>query len=224
MTDGQAKRTRVPTYLAVPAVAAALAVSILGWLRYESARHVVSAGFVFDDVMFEVPAQMAQRLGGALSNDEQERIAAISYSELVHAYSGLRIEFSDRRDALYVVRVLQALPDQQTGGAVARSHVLAPLGGRGIVSFLALAHFAVEYAPEGSTRAAIIDGIGRGIGRAAAHEFAHHLLVSASIDASLDRASYEYATADRLERYYGPIHWDSAWPLLVQRLGVETPH
>ena len=103
MTDGQAKRTRVPTYLAVPAVAAALAVSILGWLRYESARHVVSAGFVFDDVMFEVPAQMAQRLGGALSNDEQERIAAISYSELVHAYSGLRIEFSDRRDALYVV-------------------------------------------------------------------------------------------------------------------------
>ncbi len=31
--------------------------------------------------------------------------------------------------------------------------------------------------------------------------------------------SYEYEKADRAEQYYGSMHWDTAWPFLVKKLG-----
>jgi hypothetical protein len=86
--------------------------------------------------------------------------------------------------------------------------------------FLFLASSAVAYAPEGASRSAMIEAIGRGIGRAAVHEFAHLLLPRAPLHDSRDVQSYEYASAARREQYFGDMRWDIAWPLQQRRLRV----
>lgn len=96
---------------------------------------------------------------------------------------------------------------------------MGPLGGEGTVSVRAVAAQAVHYAPPGATRAAIIEAIGRGIGRTAVHEFAHQILFGEPVPPSTDPQSYEYESSDRAEQYYGSVHWDTAWPFLVRKLG-----
>jgi ketosteroid isomerase-like protein len=63
----------------------------------------------------------------------------------------------------------------------------------------------------------LIAAIGRGIGRGAAHEFAH--LIGYAAHSSRDRGSYEYHAASRPEQYFGPMHWETARPVLEKRLG-----
>jgi hypothetical protein len=90
------------------------------------------------------------------------------------------------------------------------------------VSFSFLASGAVAYAPDGASRALMVEAIGNGIGRSAVHEFAHQLLPTLAIHDSTDVQSYEYASATRREQYFGEMRWDLAWAPLQLRLGTLT--
>jgi hypothetical protein len=191
------------------------------WLLAARARtQVVQAGFWFEDVTFDAREVEADRLGGGVTRDEMARIRSVARSEVRAAFAGLRIAFSEDRDATFTVRVAQTLkhPIFRNSGYAGESRGMWPLGGQGAVNFRLLASNAIAYAPPGADRATKIDAIGRGVGRAAAHEFAHQILGSKDIHHGGDIDSYEYWNADRREQYYGPMRWDVAGPLLAERL------
>ncbi len=179
----------------------------------------IEAGFWFEDVTFE-----SARLDGPLSADDMAVIAAAARAELVSAFRGLPITFSDRRDARYRVSVIQEVLDprfrRRVGGA-GQSRAISWVGGTGAVSFSFLAAGAVSYAPPEASRSAVVEAIGRGIGRTAVHEFTHQLLPTTQIHDSRNMRSYEYASAARPAQYYGPMEWDLAWPLLERRVGQQ---
>jgi hypothetical protein len=181
------------------------------------AERVVEVGFWFEPVTFDSPT-----LGGPITAGDLAIIESVALAELRSAFRGLRITFSDRRDARYHVRVVQELQDQRSfraiGGA-GQSRAISGFGGSGAVSFSFLASGAMSYAPPGSDRAALIAAIGRAIGRTAVHEFTHQFFPTAAIHDSSNVRSYEYASAARPEHYYGAMEWDLAWPLLQQRFG-----
>jgi hypothetical protein len=191
------------------------------WLLAAHARaQGVQAGFWFEEVTFDVSEVEADRLGGGITREEMRRIQAVALSELRTAFTGLRIAFSDSRDATFSVRVEQTLrhPVFRLSSVAGGSRGVWPLGGQGAVNFRVLASNAIAYAPPGADRATKIDAIGRGVGRAAAHEFAHQILGSRDIHQGADIQSYEYRSADRREQYYGPMRWDLAGPMLGERL------
>ncbi len=184
-------------------------------------QRIVDAGFWFEPVSFDSP-----KLGGALTADDVNRMNAIANAELTRAFTGMRIRFSDRRDATYRVRVVQQLRDLRFRRYVeiaGSSRAVSGFGGAGAVSLDMLANSALAYAPADADRDALVAAIGRGVGRAAVHEFVHQLLPRAPIHDSTDIASYEYLSAARPEQYYGDMHWDLAWPLLNERLGTPAP-
>jgi hypothetical protein len=211
-------------------VAGVLTALVGGWMLHRESRvHIVVASFWFEDSPFAIAGFAPARGGGALTVDELRVVEARAWAELRAAFDGLRVTFSSQRNAMYRVGVVQELrqapwsPFRRFFGAAGESRAVRPLGGRGAVSFSVLADNAVAYAPTDATRATILDGIGRGLGRAAAHEFAHQFFPTLQIHASTDVASYEYPSAARAEQYYGQLHWDLAWPLLVERFGpVQT--
>jgi hypothetical protein len=145
------------------------------------------------------------------------------------AYDGLRIRVTDRRDAFWRVAVvatpIRILRNNRTTypfSAAGESHAFGPLGGWGSVSFMMLAHNAIQYAPPGASRRTVVDGIGRGIGRAIVHELAHQALGADNlrhIDNRTDEHSYEYGNADRRAQYYGDVRWTTAWPVLEAKFG-----
>jgi hypothetical protein len=179
----------------------------------------VEAGFWFEHVAFE-----SARLGGPLSSDDMTLIGRAARAELVSAFQGLPITFTDRRDTRYRVSVVQEVFDprfRRRVGSAGESRAVSWIGGAGSVSFSFLAGGAVSYAPLDARRATIVEAIGRGIGRTAVHEFTHQLLPTAPIHDSRNVRSYEFASAARAEQYYGPMEWDLAWPLLQRRIGHE---
>lgn len=183
-------------------------------LALSSRARIVEAGFWFERVAHE-----SSELGELTALD-MATIESVAFSEITRAFAGLRIAFSDRRDATYRVRVVQELRDLRFRRQVevaGASRAIAGLGGQGEVSFGFLAASAIGYAPPGADRDAILAAIGRGVGRAAVHEFAHQLLPTAPIHSS-DIHSYEYGSAQRAAQFYGELHWDIAGPLLHQRL------
>jgi hypothetical protein len=205
--------------MAVTIGAAVAALSLIVVLHWQSKRHVISAGFWFQDVTFD-SVTFNRRFGGPIDEHEKRAIETLATSELRLAYSGLRVVFSDNRDVHYGVKVVQDFaPRAGPPGPAAQTRTLGPLGGVGAVSFHTTTGLAISYAPPDAKRATVVDAIGRGLGRAAAHEFAHLLLPDVNLHASRDAQSYEYASADRAAQYYGSIHWDTAWPVLLKRLG-----
>lgn len=196
-----------------------LAAVSVGWvMASRAASGVIEAGFWFEQVHYE-----SSRLG-ALTAADVQTIEAVALDEIRKAFTGLRINFADRRDAMYSIRVVQALRDlrvDRTVGVAGESRSVAGFGGRGAVGFEFLAAFAVRYAPKNADRSTIVTAIGRGIGRSAVHEFAHLLLGSANIHGTTDALSYEHPSVDRRDQYYGELHWDVAWPLLRRRAGGE---
>ena len=186
---------------------------------------VVDAGFWFDPVTYGESEAMVDRLGGPVTAHEMIDIASVARSEITRAFAGLRITFSDRRDATYRVRVVQDLRNPtfpRYPGPAGESRAVRGFGGQGAVSFRTLTNNALRYAPPDADRASMIAAIGRGVGRAAVHEFAHQLLGTAPIDDTTDIQSYEYGSADRREQYYGDMHWDIALPLLHKRIGRQA--
>jgi hypothetical protein len=202
-------------------VAAAVAVSLTAVGQCRSER-VIEAGFWFEQVTFDASEVEADRLGGGVTAQELQTIESIARSELRSAFAGLRVAFTERRDAAYHVRVVQVLRHPffpRAIGPAGESRGVWPLGGRGAVNFRLLASYAIAHAPPAADRTMMIEGIGRGVGRAAAHEFAHQFLGSTDIHRGRDVQSYEYGNADRAQQYYGPMKWDVAGPLLRARLG-----
>jgi hypothetical protein len=187
-------------------------------LAVRSSNRVVEVGFWFEPVTYAAPA-----LGGAITEDDLCTIEATARAEVIDAFAGLKIKVSDRRDAAYRVRVVQEVRDLRFRGerhVAGESRAISGLGGTGAVSLKYLAATAIALAPPDADRDSIVAAIGRGIGRTAVHEFAHELLPKAAIHQSRDISSYEFASAVRREQFYGPMHWDLAWPLLERRLGT----
>jgi hypothetical protein len=193
-----------------------MAVAITLTVSACAGQRSAEAGFWFEPVTFR-----SARLGGAITADDRAAIERFARAEVVHAFAGLPIRISDRRDATYRVRVVQAVHDPRLRGrwgVAGASHAVPGLGGQGEVSFDFLAGGATAKSPEQATRADIIAAIGRGIGRTAVHELTHQLLPQAPIHDSPDIRSYEYESAARSEQYFGEMHWNLARPLLEQRL------
>jgi hypothetical protein len=185
-----------------------------------SERRVTDAGFWFEPVTFDSP-----KFGEPVTPQEIETIASIARSELAAAFAGLDIAFSERRNTRYHVRVVQELRDLRFRRDVwiaGESRAVSGFGGQGAVSFSFLASGAVAYAPDGASRALMVEAIGNGIGRSAVHEFAHQLLPTLAIHDSTDVQSYEYASATRREQYFGEMRWDLAWAPLQLRRGTLT--
>ena len=197
---------------------AVLAGAAFVWLAVaRSSCGPVEAGFWFEDVGYA-----STRLRGPITTTDIATIASVARAELAHAFAGLPVTFSERRDSRHRVRVVQQLRDmrfRRPTAIPAESRAVPGLGGQGAVSFSWLASAAVAHAPHDAERPAIIEAIGRGLGRAAVHEFAHLLLPAAPIDDPADVTSYEYYSAARREQYFGSMRWNRARPLLEQRLG-----
>lgn len=176
----------------------------------------VEAGFWFDPVTFQ-----SRVIGGAVTATDLAQIEGVARAELAHAFSGLPIIISARRDATFRIRVVQEVRDRRmrgNWGVAGESFSVPGLGGNSSVSFLFLASGAIAYSPPGASRSAINQAIGRGIGRTAAHELAHLLLPKAPIHDSTDIRSYEFDSAARREQYAGEMHWALARPWLQARL------
>jgi hypothetical protein len=196
--------------------ATAVTASVLGVLEHRSRTNVVTVGFWFEDVTFELhdPA----RLGGPLTTEEQQRISLVARREIEHAFAGFRILLTDRREAFYRVQVRQVLGHRLRFPVAGQSNVFGLLGGSGAVSFLMLSAQAMAHAPPGAGRTEIVDAMGRGIGRAAVHEFVHQILPGTAIHATQDADSYEYWSSDRKAQYYGSMRWSIAHAPLLERL------
>jgi len=177
-----------------------------------------TAGFWYEDSPFALPAQAAEKLGGLLTDGELNTIKTISRAEVERAFAGFRIHISDDHASFWRVAVMRSLRGRGPLPNAGESMPLGFMGGSGGVSFDLVALKAVQYAPEGASRQAIIEGIGRGIGRVAAHEFGHQILNTGLVHNKDDETSYEYPTPDRAAQYYGELHWTTARPLLEQKL------
>ena len=167
------------------------------WLNARSAGRSLDAGFWFEPLRYDSSA-----LGGPVTAQDLVTIASLARAEVVHAFAGLPVVISDRRDATYRVRVVEGLTNPMFRSDVeiaGQSRAVSGFGGEGAVSFRLIAGHAIGYAPPGAGRAAIIAAIGRGIGRSAVHEFAHQFLPTAQIHGR-DRRSYEFDSAARREQ------------------------
>ena len=187
------------------------------WLNARSAGRSLEAGFWFEPLHYRSSA-----IGGAVTAQDLETIASIARAEVLHAFAGLPVGISDRRDATYRVRVVEGLTNPMFRSDIeiaGQSRAVSGFGGEGAVSFRLIAGHAIGYAPPGADRADIIAAIGRGIGRSAVHEFAHQFLPTAPIHGR-DRQSYEFDSASRREQYDGEMHWDIAWPMLARRFNM----
>jgi hypothetical protein len=177
-----------------------------------------AAGFWYEDSSFALPAAVAERLGGLLTEGELESIKSVSRAELNRAFAGLKIRITDDQNAFWRVEVDRSLRGRGPLPNAGESLSFGWLGGSGAVSFDLVAFKALQYAPAGASRQAIIEAIGRGIGRVAAHEFAHQILNIAAAHNRADENSYEYPSPDRRAQYYGELHWTTARPFLEQKL------
>jgi hypothetical protein len=204
-------------------VALVAVLGIYGLAKWRAQHFVWQAGFWFEDVTFEVPHLRAAGYGGPLTDEEKQTIERIALAELRAAFAGLRIVFSDNRNAHYRVCVVQQYPEGRGTGAAGQSRAVRVVGGNGSVNFLMLASQAISHAPPGTDRAAIVTAIGTGIGRAAVHEFAHQIIPGVPIHNSKDDRSYEFGFSSRPGQYYGEMHWDIGWPALFAKLGPVDP-
>src|SRR5262245_12005898 len=158
-----------------------------------------------------------------LSAEETAQIQGLARAELERAFSGLRVSVTANQMSFWRVQVVASLPTSrnQSLPKAGESLALGMLGGTGAVGFDVVAASAIRYAPQGASRQAIVDGIGRGIGRVAVHEFAHQMMLGiADLHDSEDENSYEYASPERASQYYGDLHWTKAWPLLQSKFGT----
>ena len=109
-------------------VTLAAVVALVPLVNDLSQQRVVQSGFWFNDGAFELPRGM-EDAGGRLTDKELRTIEDVARAELRLAYTGLRISFSDTRDALYRIGVIQRFPPQRgrRRGAVAATVAMGAL-------------------------------------------------------------------------------------------------
>lgn len=204
---------------AILAAVAAVALTVaLGVSRYAAGR-VHEAGFWFEDVPFGLSPAATEELGGVISAAEMADLQRLARAELQSAFAGLPIAITDRRDAFWRVSVTSLLPQRRRMPfpAAGETWAMGRFGGVGRVSFRVLAHAALTHAPEGASRADILQGIARGIGRTAAHELAHAILGPSPVMDTRDEASYEFHSFARASQYYGELRWTTARATLAAK-------
>lgn len=196
-------------------IACVLALAVLA-VACDRPGNGVTVGFWFE------PTSYTSAVIGAITPHDLVIIEQVARSELRSAFDDLHIVVSNRRDARYRVAVTEVVRDgpmKRQMSVAGASRAVRGFGGSGSVSLSFAAGAASAYAPEGASREAIVDAIGRGIGRVAVHEFTHQFLPNVAIHDSRDPASYEFGAANRPEQYFGTLHWGFAGPLLRARLG-----
>lgn len=217
----QRSQAGVAPLIVIGTVAVFTVMAAAAVLERESRHHAVEVHFWFDGVTCEL-ARWETQLGGPLTPRECDRIRALSLLALRDAYDGLPVLFAEGPGRTYRIRVLQDFPPRRgPANPVGLARPMGLLGGEAAVSFRGSAALAFHHAPPDARRDEIVEGIARGIGRTAAHELAHLMLSGERVPGTTDPLSYEYESPDRAEQYYGVLHWDTAWPLLVRKLG---PH
>jgi hypothetical protein len=191
----------------------------LGASRYAVGR-VHEAGFWFEDAPLALSPAATEELGGAISVAEMADLQRLARVELESAFAGLPIAITERRHAFWRVSVTSLLPQRRRTPfpAAGETWPMGRFGGVSRVSFRVLAHAALTHAPQGATRADILEGIARGIGRTAAHELAHGILGSSRVMDTRDEGSYEFHSFARASQYYGELTWGEARGELVQKL------
>jgi hypothetical protein len=161
------------------------------------------------------------RLGDPITVSEFAIIDKVARGEIENAFKEFDVTVTANRNARFKVEVVPTLKDQRLvrpGTYAGESRAVAGFGGAGAVSFDYVANGAMVFAPDDSSRADVIEALGRGLGRVAIHEFTHQLLPKQPIDGSHDINSYEGNTAAVIEGYYGDLHWSIARPWLAARL------
>ncbi len=184
-----------------------------------------SVGFLFNPDACLVRPGALQPFGELLSGQERETIQQLAHHELTSAFAPLRVAITSNRSAFWRIAVVRSLPTRasQALPRSGESIALGPLGGGGTVACDVIVRKAVQFAPVGTTRAQLVDAIGRGIGRTAVHELVHQILGASGTHNDDDPGSYEYGSSDRAAQFYGTLHWTTALPLLRTKLGAREP-
>ena len=201
---------------------AVVIVTVLCVVLFRGTRTGVDVGFWYEDFPFAFSAPVTAALGGPLTASDVDTIRRISRDELTHAFSGLKVAFTDSRHAPLTVVVqlsIQRRKGQRLPNA-GETFAMGPFGARSVIDFTEVLMAAMAHAPAGTTRQELVAGIGRGVGRVAVHELAHGILGAGAMDNQTDDHSYEYFTHNRPSQYYGELHWTRAWPVLVERTGT----
>ena len=206
------------------ALAVVITLAVFAALEWKAARTAMAAGFWFEDAAFDLPPDVAGKLGGALTAADIHTIKQLSRRELEQAFAGLQIVFPDDGSGFWRVQVVSTLRFRgrvAPFGAAGASFGFGPLGGRASIGLSILAVNALRHAPANASRQAIIEGIGRGVGRAAVHEFAHQI-AGAQVDDRTHQDSYEDHSADRAPQDDGELRWARVWPILRAKVGVSS--
>lgn len=201
--------------------AAVAIVAILCVMLSRGGRTGIDVGFWYEAFPFTFSAPVTAALGGPLTSSEIDAIRQLSRDELTHAFSGLKVTFTESRQSPWTVSVQRSL-ERRKGQKLpnaGETFAMGPLGARSMVDFTEVLMAAIALAPAGATRQQLIAGIGRGVGRVAVHELAHGILGAGAMDDQTDDHSYEYFTHNRPSQYFGTLHWARAWPVLVERVG-----
>ncbi len=184
-----------------------------------------SVGFLFNADACVLRAGALQPFGDLFTAQERQTIEEMARRELVTAFAPLRVAVTANPSAFWRIAVVRSLPTRasQALPRAGESVALGPLGGGGTVACDVIVRKAMQFAPEGATRAQLIEGVGRGVGRTAAHELVHQILGASGTHNDTDLDSYEHGSSDRASQFYGTLHWTTALPLLRVKLGAREP-
>ncbi len=202
--------------------AAAVIVAVLCVVLFRGPRAGVDVGFWYEEFPFTFSEAVTAPLGGPLTSSEVDAIRQISRREFTQAFSGLKVAFTDSRQARLTVVVQLSIPRRkgQRLPNAGETFAMGPFGSRSVIDFTEVLMAAMAHAPAGTTREQLVTGIGRGVGRVAVHELAHGILGAGAMDNQTDDHSYEYFTHNRPSQFFGELHWSRAWPVLVERVGT----
>lgn len=170
--------------------AAATIVAILCVIVFRGARHGVDVGFWYEEFPFTFSASVTEALGGPLTLSEIDSIRHISRDEFTRAFAGVKVAFTDSRQARLTVVVqlsIQRRKGQRLPNA-GETFAMGPFGARSVIDFAEVLMAAMAHAPAaaGTTRQQLVAGIGRGVGRVAVHELAHGILGAGAMDNQTD--------------------------------------
>ena len=184
-----------------------------------------SVGFLFNADACVLRAGAFQPFGDLLSDEERQTIQQLARTELAEAFAPVRVVITTNPSAFWRIAVVRSLPTRasQALPRSGESIALGPLGGGGTVACDVIVRKAMQFAPEGATRAQVVDAIGRGVGRTAVHELVHQMLGASGTHNDADADSFEHGSSDRASQFYGTLHWTTALPLLRAKLGARQP-
>ena len=108
---------------AAAGLAAVLLLAILAW---RASHNIVEVGFWFDLAPQGLPPYVVDVIAGQPTPDELAAIERLARGEMARAFDGLRLSFSDRRDAFWKIEVLNDLVVNTESPYAGRPSGIAP--------------------------------------------------------------------------------------------------